>query len=44
MPDGVGSGETAGVWDRKPEPRPAKTPVAAKRVAVKAMAADGGKV
>jgi len=42
--DGVGSGETAGVWDRKPEPRPAKTPLSARRVAVKAMPADGGKV
>jgi chlorophyllide a reductase subunit Y len=28
--DGVGTGETAGVWDRKPEPRPAKTQVPAK--------------
>jgi chlorophyllide a reductase subunit Y len=43
--DGVGSGETAGIWERKPEPRPAKTPkLKAKRVAAKAMPADGGKV
>ncbi len=42
--DGVGSGDTAGIWERKPEPRPAKTPLKAKRVAANAMPADGGKV
>jgi chlorophyllide a reductase subunit Y len=42
--DGVGSGETAGIWERKPEPRPVKAPLKAKRVAANAMPADGGKV
>jgi chlorophyllide a reductase subunit Y len=52
--DGVGSGETAGVWDRQPEPRAAKilahntpahtTPAQNKPVAAKAIPADGGKV
>ena len=42
--DGVGSGDTAGIWERKPEPRPLKTAAQAKRVAAKAMPADGGMV
>ena len=46
--DGVGSGETAGIWERKPEPRPVKaqpkTLPKAKRVAANATPADGGKV
>jgi hypothetical protein len=46
--DGVGSGETAGIWERKPEPRPVKAPPKplpnAKRVAAKAMPVDGGEI
>ena len=46
--DGVGSGDTAGIWERKPEPRPVKAPAKTfaqgKRVAAQAMPVDGGEV